>query len=36
MSGAVESHVALAVGPVLPHEVVGICGGNKYFFFRLR
>ncbi|MFH5823575.1 lactate racemase domain-containing protein [Georgenia sp. AZ-5] len=28
----VENDVALVVGPVLPHEVVGISGGNKYFF----
>lgn len=28
----VESDVSLVVGPVLPHEVVGISGGNKYFF----
>jgi nickel-dependent lactate racemase len=28
----VEHEVALVVGPVLPHEVVGISGGNKYFF----
>ena len=26
----VEHDVALVVGPVLPHEVVGISGGNKY------
>jgi len=26
----VESDVALIVGPVFPHEVVGISGGNKY------
>src|SRR3954452_5825726 len=30
--GVVEHDVALVVGPVLPHEVVGISGGNKYFF----
>jgi nickel-dependent lactate racemase len=24
--------VALIVGPVFPHEVVGFSGGNKYFF----
>jgi len=29
---AVEHDVALAVGPVFPHEVVGFSGGNKYFF----
>lgn len=28
----VEHDLALVVGPVLPHEVVGISGGNKYFF----
>lgn len=28
----VEADVSLVVGPVLPHEVVGISGGNKYFF----
>lgn len=28
----VEHDVSLVVGPVLPHEVVGISGGNKYFF----
>ena len=28
----VEHDVALVVGPVLPHEVVGFSGGNKYFF----
>jgi nickel-dependent lactate racemase len=28
----VEHDVALVVGPVLPHEVAGISGGNKYFF----
>ena len=28
----VEHDVALVVGPALPHEVVGISGGNKYFF----
>lgn len=28
----VENDVALVVGPVLPHEVVGMSGGNKYFF----
>lgn len=28
----VEHDVALVVGPVLPHEVVGMSGGNKYFF----
>ena len=27
-----ESDVALVVGPVFPHEVVGFSGGNKYFF----
>lgn len=28
----VENDIALVVGPVLPHEVVGMSGGNKYFF----
>lgn len=28
----VDSDVALVVGPVFPHEVVGFSGGNKYFF----
>ncbi len=28
----VESDVTLIVGPVLPHEVIGISGGNKYLF----
>ena len=28
----VEHDVALVIGPVLPHEVVGMSGGNKYFF----
>jgi len=33
LNRAVADHdVALVVGPVLPHEVVGISGGNKYFF----
>ncbi len=27
----VESDVCFVVGPVFPHEVVGISGGNKYF-----
>src|SRR5690606_15407149 len=27
-----EYDVALVVGPVFPHEVVGFSGGNKYFF----
>ncbi|MEI2730899.1 MAG: lactate racemase domain-containing protein [Dermatophilaceae bacterium] len=27
----VESDLAIVVGPVFPHEVVGISGGNKYF-----
>jgi len=27
----VEADVALVIGPVFPHEVVGISGGNKYF-----
>lgn len=28
----VESDVTLIVGPVMPHEVVGFSGGNKYLF----
>jgi nickel-dependent lactate racemase len=28
----VESEVTIIVGPVLPHEVVGFSGGNKYLF----
>ncbi len=28
----VDHDVAVVVGPVLPHEVVGMSGGNKYFF----
>jgi nickel-dependent lactate racemase len=28
----VDHDIALVVGPVLPHEVVGMSGGNKYFF----
>jgi nickel-dependent lactate racemase len=28
----VDHDVALVVGPVFPHEVVGFSGGNKYFF----
>jgi nickel-dependent lactate racemase len=28
----VEHDIALGVGPVFPHEVVGFSGGNKYFF----
>lgn len=27
----VEADVKIIVGPILPHEVVGISGGNKYF-----
>lgn len=27
----VESDISIVVGPVFPHEVVGISGGNKYF-----
>lgn len=27
----VDADVAIVVGPVFPHEVVGISGGNKYF-----
>ncbi|GAA2552601.1 lactate racemase domain-containing protein [Winogradskya consettensis] len=33
LNRAVLDHdIALVVGPVLPHEVVGMSGGNKYFF----
>ncbi len=33
LNRAVAQHdVALVVGPVFPHEVVGFSGGNKYFF----
>jgi nickel-dependent lactate racemase len=33
LNRAVVAHdIALVVGPVLPHEVVGMSGGNKYFF----
>jgi nickel-dependent lactate racemase len=33
ITGDVEVHlIALVLGPVLPHEVVGMSGGNKYFF----
>ncbi|MET7462157.1 lactate racemase domain-containing protein [Nonomuraea sp. NPDC005501] len=28
----VEHDVALVIGPVFPHEVVGFSGGDKYFF----
>jgi nickel-dependent lactate racemase len=28
----VESDVTIIIGPVLPHEVVGFSGGNKYLF----
>jgi nickel-dependent lactate racemase len=28
----VDHDIALVVGPVLPHEVAGMSGGNKYFF----
>jgi nickel-dependent lactate racemase len=28
----VEHDVAMVLGPVFPHEVVGFSGGNKYFF----
>jgi len=28
----VDHDIALVVGPVLPHEVVGMSGGTKYFF----
>ena len=27
----VEADISIVVGPVFPHEVVGISGGNKYF-----
>ena len=27
-----ESDVTVVIGPVLPHEVVGFSGGNKYLF----
>ena len=27
-----ETDVAIVIGPVFPHEVVGFSGGNKYFF----
>ncbi len=27
-----EADLALVIGPVFPHEVVGFSGGNKYFF----
>ena len=27
-----QADVAIVVGPVFPHEVVGFSGGNKYFF----
>jgi len=27
-----EADVAIVMGPVFPHEVVGFSGGNKYFF----
>lgn len=27
-----EADIAIVVGPVFPHEVVGFSGGNKYFF----
>ena len=27
-----EADLAIVVGPVFPHEVVGFSGGNKYFF----
>ena len=33
LNRAVAEHdIALVVGPVFPHEVVGFSGGNKYFF----
>src|SRR5699024_7399565 len=28
----VDTDISLILGPVLPHEVVGVSGGNKYFF----
>lgn len=28
----IDTDISLVIGPVLPHEVVGISGGNKYFF----
>lgn len=28
----IDHDVALVIGPVFPHEVVGFSGGNKYFF----
>lgn len=28
----VDHDVAIVIGPVFPHEVVGFSGGNKYFF----
>jgi nickel-dependent lactate racemase len=31
-SHVAEADVAIVVGPVFPHEVVGFSGGNKYFF----
>ena len=31
-SMVVDTDISLILGPVLPHEVVGISGGNKYFF----
>src|SRR4029077_2324352 len=31
----VDHDVTLIVGPVLPHEVVGFSGGNKYLFPRV-
>lgn len=27
-----EHDIALVIGPVFPHEVIGFSGGNKYFF----
>ena len=34
LNRAVADHdIAVVVGPVLPHEVVGMSGGNKYFSF---
>ncbi|SDB86036.1 Nickel-dependent lactate racemase [Raineyella antarctica] len=29
---AAEADIDIVIGPIFPHEVVGISGGNKYFF----
>ena len=29
---AAEADVDIVIGPIFPHEVVGVSGGNKYFF----